>query len=287
MIPVRLPGGARYSFVEIQGVTAGWADQPFYNARLQMADVGPDKFLLFEHQGGDFVLRLRPRPSWAWVAGDVLLDSLDNTLLYLQDHGGALMMLVAGGLALLPVLFLLIRRRAALRSLALAALLGLGAAVLHTLYALVRLDAVTITSKAVAFGPLSPAGTFLLVTCAAILFVHARSRWGRAAALTLATLPALAPAALLLAFLAVADDILLGSRLGTGLYNCRLALQPLIALPVLGLPLAGGLAWLRGVAGGELPAAPGGARPITAARPGAASGATGPHEISACADAQN
>jgi hypothetical protein len=261
VIPVRLPGGARYSFVEIEGVAAGWQGAPFYNSRLQMVDVGPDKFLLFEHQGGDFILHLRARPSWSWVAGDVLLDSLDNTLLYLQDHGGALIMLVVGGLALLAVLFLLIRRRASLRSLALAALFGLGAAALHALYALARLDAVTITSKNVTFGALAPVSTFLLVTCAAFLYLNARSRGGRAVALAVATLPAWAPAVLLLVILAVADDLLVGSRLGTGLWNCRMALQPLIALPVLGLALAAGLAWLRRAAGGGPETAGDGTRP--------------------------
>ena len=278
VIPVRLPGGAHYSFVEVQGVTAGWQGDLFYNSRLQMVDVGPDKFLLFEHPGGDFVLRLRPRPSWAWVVGDLLLDSLDGTLLFLQDNDGSLIMLVAGGLALLPVLFLLARRgrrgKPALRSLALAALFGLGAAVLHALYALARLDEVTMTSKNVAFGALSPVSTFLLVTCAAFLFVQARSWWGRAVALAVGTLPALAPAVLLLAIVGVADDLLVGSRMGTGLWNTHMALQPLIALAVLGPPLAAGLTWLRRAAGGGLDAVTEGTRPAEEAWSGVESGDT-------------
>ncbi len=272
VIPVRLPGGARYSFVEVQGVTAGWQGDLFYNSRLQMVDVGPDKFLLFEHRGGDFVLRLRPRPSWAWVVGDVLLDSLDSTLLFLQDNGGSLIMLVAGGLALLPVLFLLIRRRRSgkptLRSLALAALFGLGAAVLHTLYGLARLGAVTMTSKNVAFGALSPASTFLLVTCAAFLFVQARSWWGRAVALAVGTLPALAPAVLLMAVVGIGDDLLMGSRFGTGLWNTRMALQPLIALAVLGPSLAAALTSLRRAVGGGPAAITEGTRPAEEAGSG-------------------
>ncbi len=262
VIPVRLPGGARYSFVEIEGVTASWQDEPFYNDRLQMVDIGLDKFLLFEHPGGDFVLHLRTRPSWAWVAGDVLLDSLDNTLLYLQDHGGALIMIVAGGLALLLVLFLVLRgsKRVGFRSLALAALLGLVAAVLHVLYALARLDAVTITAKNVAFGALSPASTFLLVTSGAFFYLRARSWWGRAVGLAVATLPALAPAVLLFPILAVADELLIGGRLGTGLWNTHMAWQPLISVPMLGLALAAGLVLLRPAAGGEAAASNGVAR---------------------------
>lgn len=268
VIPVRVAGGARYSFVEVEGVTAGWEGQPFYNARLQMADVGPDKFLLLEHQGGDFVLRLRPEPSWFWVAGDTLLDSLDNTLLFLQDHGGAVMFLAAAGLLLLLVLFFQARRSrdrgATLRRLGLAALPGLAAAALHAIYALARIDALTITSKNVGLSVLFPASTFVVVTCGAFLFLHARSWRGRAFALAVGTLPALAPAVLLFAVVSVLDELALGSRLGTGLWNNRMALQSLITLPVLALPLAAGLTLLLRWDGG----ARGRSAPVPPARPG-------------------
>ncbi len=279
VVPVRVAGGARYSFVEVEGVTAGWEGQLFYNARLQMADVGPDKFLLFEHQGGDFVLRLRPEPSWLWVVGDTLLDSLDNTLLFLQDHGGAMMFLAAAGLLLLLALFWQARRggdrAATLRRLGLAALPGLAAAALHAVYALARIDALTITSKNVGLSILFPASTFVVVTCGAFLFLHARSWRGRAFALAVGTLPALAPAVLLFAVMTVLDELVLGSRLGTGPWNNRMALQALITLPVLALPLAAGLAlllrWDRGARGRGAPVPP-------SRRPG---------EIPRRADAQN
>lgn len=254
VIPVRVAGGARYSFVEVEGVTAGWEGQSFYNARLQMADVGPDKFLLIEHRGGDLVLRLRPAPSWLWVVGDTVLDSLDHTLLYLQDHGGAPILLAAAGSLLLLALFFQARRSgdrgATLRRLGLAALPGVAAAALHAVYALARIDALTITSKSVEPSALFPASTLVVVTCAAFLFCHARSWRGRAFALAVGTLPALAPGVLLLAAVAVMDELVLGTRLGTGLWNNRLALQPLIALPVLTLPLAAGLGLLARWDGG-------------------------------------
>ena len=77
VLPVRIPGGAQYDFVEIPGVSAAWEHDPFYNARLQMVDIQDDKYLLFAHSGGGFTLYLRDSPPWYWVAGDVFADVLD------------------------------------------------------------------------------------------------------------------------------------------------------------------------------------------------------------------
>jgi hypothetical protein len=228
VIPVRVPGGARYAFVEVPGVGMAWRGEPFFNARLQAVDIGEDKLVLLEHQGGDFSLNLRVRPPWLRVAADIVLDALDGTLLFLQDNGGSVVMLMAGALAAVAAALMLLRHKASSRALLPAALTGLVLAVLHGLYALARLDRLSVTSKGVDFGLLSLAATFLLVTCGAFFYLHASSWRGRAVALGVATLSALAPAVLLLLLLGVADELLMGQRLGAGLWNCRLGLQPLI-----------------------------------------------------------
>ena len=229
VIPVRVPGGARYAFVEVPGVGIAWQGEPFYNAHLQMVDIGEDKFVLLDQEGGDFSLNLRLRPPWLRVAADVVLDALDGTLLFLQDNGGSVLMLGAGALAAVATVLLVVRRRASPRALLPAALVGLALAMLHGLYALVRLDQISTTSKGVDFSLLAPAATFLLATCGTFFYLHAQSWRGRAVALAIATLGALAPALLLLLFLGIADDLLMGQRLGAGLWNCRLGLQPLLA----------------------------------------------------------
>lgn len=206
-----------------------WQDEPFYNDRLQMVNIGDDKFVLLDHAGGDFSLNLRVRPPWLRVAADIVLDALDGTLLFLQDNGGSFIMLVAGALAAVVAALMLFRHKASPRVLLPAALTGLAFAVLHGLYALARLDRLSVTSKSVDFSLLAPAATFLLVTCGAFFFLHAGSWRGRAVALAVATLGALAPAVVLLLLFGVADDLLVGKRLGVGLWNCRPAFQPLIA----------------------------------------------------------
>ena len=230
VLPVRIPGGARFSFVEVSGAGAAWNRDPFYNSRLQMVDIGNDKLVLFDHQGGDFELRLRPLPPLYWVPADILLDALDSTLLFLQQGGGDLMFLLAGILALVPVAVLLLRKRAPARWLVPAGLTGLGFSVAHGLYALARLDRLTITSKTVVLHPLGLLATFLLVGCGAFLYLSARSWRGRTVALLTASLGALAPVIVGLAILPLVNALLIKPRLGVGLWNYAPGWQGLVVL---------------------------------------------------------
>jgi hypothetical protein len=227
ILPVRIPGGASYRFVEVPGVNAAWDRDPFYNARLQMVNIGQDKFILLEHEGGDFTLRLHSRPSWLWVAGDVLTDSLDTTYLFFAEHGTDLIMLVAG-IVLWLVVWLILRKRVSSRTLVPALLTGLGFVALHGLYALARLGQLTITSKIVGFRPLSLVGTFLLVSCGAFLFLNARSWGGRIVAVLASTLSAWLPAVMQLSLFFIANNLLPRSGFGVGLWNAALGTQPLI-----------------------------------------------------------
>ena len=227
IIPVRIPGGAKYRFVDIPGVSAAWDHDPFYNARLQMANIGDDKFILFEHRGGDFSLRLRSNPSWIWVIGDILADSLDTTYLLFYEHGSDIIMLVVA-ILLLPIVWLVLRKKASSRTLVPALLTGLGFAAIHGLYAWARLERLTITSKIVGFRPLSPVSTFLLVGCGALLFLNARSWRGRVVAVLVATLSALLPAVLQLSLYFVASGLAPRVKLGFALWNASLGTQPLI-----------------------------------------------------------
>ena len=51
-IPLRIAGGAAYGYVEVVGVTAASTRDPFYNSRLQMADIGADKYQLHRWPAG-------------------------------------------------------------------------------------------------------------------------------------------------------------------------------------------------------------------------------------------
>jgi hypothetical protein len=157
----------------------------------------------------------------------------------MQDSGGALLCAIAGILAIVPALLLLLRRKASRRELLLATGTGLACAALHVAYVLLRIDAQSITSKPVTFEPLAPVGTFLLVSSGAFHYRRARAWRGRAVALGIATLPALGPASGVFAVLGILNNLLMRPRLGAAIWNYHLGLQALVVF-VLAAGILGG-----------------------------------------------
>jgi len=223
-IPVRVPRGAAYEFVRIPGVASTARNSPFYNSRLQMVDIGRDKVVLFSHRGGDFTVQFRAGASWSWMLADLVTNSLDQTLIGFQGAGGDVVSLVAAGIALLVVLLVARRRRGEVRGVVRCVLVGAVFAALHGLYALVRVEHVTITSKHVTVSALAPVGTFVLVACGALLFLNARSPRGMVIGWLVATFSAWAPMVFVLVVLGLAN-VLLRWELGAALYNHSLALM--------------------------------------------------------------
>jgi hypothetical protein len=238
-IPVHIPGGARYAFVEVPGVTSAWKSDPFYNARLQMINIGEDKYVLFKHAGGDFTLILHQAPAWYWLVTDYFSDSLDHVLLYLGQTGGDLIGLFLGGLAWLTILSLLRWVERGRLKLMASALSGAVFAALHASYAYTRLGDVTITSKTVQFGPLSLVGTFLITGAGAFLFLSGRSWRPKALAVILGTMPVWAAICFSFAVISAVNIVVFRPELGTGAYNYALALVPIGALVVESLLLLG------------------------------------------------
>ena len=246
VIPIRVEDAARYQFVEVPGLAAAADRDPFYNSRLQMVNIREDKFILLESPGGDLTLSLRAQAPWNWYPSDVLLDSLDHTLIYAQQTGGDMISLVFALLPLIWVVRMLWKKRLGWPELRLALMIGLGAALLQGGYSLLRLDQVTITSKAVVVSPLSLAAAFLLCTSGVLIFLQARSMRGRLVALLVMTFSSWAPGLVTLLLIAALNTISYVPLLGTPVYNYSLGLITLgaflftLLLSVLALRFAGG-----------------------------------------------
>jgi hypothetical protein len=97
------------------------------------------------------------------------------------------------------------------------------------MYAVARSGEVTITSKPVQISYLGFAGTFLLVSLGAVLFIQARSQRVKLLSLGVAAIPALAPALFSLAVVVLFNMVYARPALGTGIYNYALAQMALIA----------------------------------------------------------
>jgi len=230
VLPVRVPGGAGYRFVSIPGVTAASDCDWFYNSRLQMTDIAGDKYILFEHGGGDFTVELYPRPPATWVF-DRWLDALDFTLIYNMQNGGDIIQIIAGALALVWISFLLRNRREA-HYWPLSLLTGLSFAVLHGAYVWLRMDHVTINSRPVAFSWIALPGTFLLATGGTLLYLNARRWLGRAIGAILPPLIPLLTSALIPALLFF-QGLKMRRLIGAPIWNYQLAWVNLLALIVL------------------------------------------------------
>ena len=229
VVPIQVEGGAAYHFVQAQGITKAAEKDLFYNSHLQMVNIQQDKFILLVHDGGDLTLYLHSNAPWYWIIGDLLLDSLDHTLIFGQQSSGDLLAL---GFSVVPILWVgrqLLKKRLSYPKILLAIAIGFGASVLQGAYVLARLDQITITSKTVVFSPLSILSVFLLSTCGAIIFFHARSWLGRVLGLLVATF--ISWSVLTFGLLMIAAINLLGfiPEYGTALYNYSLGLLPVSA----------------------------------------------------------
>ncbi|MBN2147379.1 MAG: hypothetical protein JW726_08320 [Anaerolineales bacterium] len=219
VIPIYIAGGAAYHFVEASGITAAAEQDPFYNSRLQMVNILDDKFILLVHTGGDLTLRLRLKTPWYWFIGDILLDSLDHTYVFSQQSGGDVF---AIGFAAIPLTWAgwqIIKKRISWQKLRVAMILGASVATIQTIYVLVRLDEVTITSKIVIISPLSILASLILTICGILIFFQARSGLGRVIAVGVMTFISWATAVGLWIALALINQFSLLSDFGTALYN--------------------------------------------------------------------
>ncbi len=232
VIPLRIAGGAAYHFVRVPGVTAAADGDPFYNSKLQMVNIRDEKYVLLDQPGGDLTIQLRVRPPWTWFPADILLDSLDHTFVFLQQTGGDVLISVLAFLLLLWTGWQALNRQLDGQTLRIALVIGAGAATVQAGYALLRLNRVTITSKAVVFSPLSVVATFVTSACGAVIYLRAHRRRGKGVALLILTFASWAPLDFTLLGVAAYNTFAFAPRYGTGLYNVRLGLLPAPSLLV-------------------------------------------------------
>jgi hypothetical protein len=227
LFPLRLKNGAQYRYLEIPGVTAAADEDVFYNSRLQMINQGPDKLVLVSHTGGELKISLRAEPPRFRRFTDPLLDSLDQTLVYLPGTGGTWITLLLAGLALYGVISRLRRPGRSRRVMLRCMLAGVAMALGQTLYVLYRIDLVTITSKPVGIGALEVVATALLASYGMILFLQAGSASGKAMGVMAAVIQGALAIAVSFGFILVMN-IFSARNAGAGIYNFHMTWLALI-----------------------------------------------------------
>jgi hypothetical protein len=192
-----------------------------------MADIREDKFIMLVHDGGELTLHLRSNAPWYWFIGDLLLDSLDHTLIFSQQSSGDFMALVFAVVPILWVGWQLHKKHLSWSKTRLAIAIGIGATLLQGVYVLARLDQVTITSKTVVLSPLSLLAVFILTTCGATIFFHTHSWIGRVLGLFVATFISWSVLAFGLLMIAAINTLGFIPAYGAALYNYSLGLLPI------------------------------------------------------------
>jgi len=243
VVPIRIADGAAYQFVEASGITSASEQDPFYNSRLQMVNIQNDKFILLVHQGGGLTLKMRKQPPWYWLLADILSDSLDDTFIFNQQTGGDIIAIVFVIIPLIWIGWQVFRKRLTWRRVGIATVVGIGSALLQGLYVLIRLDQVTITSKAVVFSPLSLVAAFILSFCGTLIHIQTRSIFGKIIALLVITFISWSPIVFGLVVMAIFNVLYFIPNLGAPLYNYSLGLLP-VASFVFTMILAGLVLWI-------------------------------------------
>jgi hypothetical protein len=246
VIPVRVPGGAAYRFVEIPGVGRAGSGDLFYSARMQMVDIGADKLLLFQHPGGDFTLRLYRRPPWYWPVFRTVSDALDHVTAIHHSQGSQGLGWIASGMLFAVLAWIYMRNRPRLaRSLPVAIAAGTLLTALRGGYALARRAYLTTLyaqwlrtmDEAFEISPSFLVHTFVMAAGGAWLYLVARSRWARRASLLAILFPSWVMAAFWLGSVALIN-VLACQRYGLPLYGYGGGVMPLIACAVEGAPIA-------------------------------------------------
>lgn len=231
VVPVFIRGGAKFSFVRIEGVGATATESPFYNSRIQTISVGADRLVLFLHQGGDFIVDLQRRSSIIWRFGNVVSSALDYSLILVGQGTEAVYLLVWGGGV---AVYAMRRSRRRQRKIWLSAVVvGTLFALLLALYTSTRCAEMTISSKEVEFSVLPLPGCFLVVFGACLMYLSAERKRRRVIAFCVACTP-LFLAMLLTWLLLNVMQLRAESHLGVKLWNSKPVLLHLITLLVTG-----------------------------------------------------
>lgn len=249
VIPVRIADGADWPFVQVQGSGDIVDGERGYNKRLQTANLNGDKYLLYNHAGGDFTVTLRRSIPLSWRILNPLRNAFDEGYINskINDIGSYILVFA------LVVCPLLLWRRLRKPGFVQAALLAIVPALLITLwragYGWLRAGETVISDKQMYFEPIWYVSGFLLSWAGAVLLLMPGNRRARLLGVLLGVMMPLFPGAFwagmfgLLNLLAMLSKGTGGSiyHLGNALFELAAAAAELPVFVAL-IALAG---WLR------------------------------------------
>ncbi len=233
LIPVRITGGGEFHYVNVNGVADTADGDPFFNSRLQAASRNGDKYILFNHQGGDFTIDLRKDPPLFWWPSRLLTASWDDVALFTPLNGGNWIVVVSGLITTVSMFFRGYGRGRISQGLRLKPAILCAIAITLTLgvYQVLRLPVTSVNTKAMYFDPLWLAGVFLLSFSGCGFYCLSERPFAKVLALCIGIFPALLPAVFALLIVG-GTNLLITQKIGAPVYNYQTGLQPLIAAAI-------------------------------------------------------
>lgn len=228
-VPLRIPQGARYHYLKVPGIGAITENTLNYNARLDMADIAGDKYILIDQPGGSLTIELRETPP---VMSRVLhpwLDSLDLAQLsFFDDSAMLIISLIIAAITLGLTAFRLHRRPHAKDLITPSLAVALVLASLSACYAFCRIDFVTASPKNVMVHPSALLTQFVLVFCGLILFKTSTTPLCKALSISIPIMHLLMAAIFAWAMMFV-YNYMVASKIGAGIFNYHLPCLALLA----------------------------------------------------------
>lgn len=217
VIPIKVAGGAAYPFTRINTAARSERDL-FSNTVLQSMDIDGDKFILYDHSGGELRIDLYRRAPWHWMITDPLLDSLDFLFLVLPNYGASAAYGLVSALAGWISLFRLIKQKDTRRLLYQAGSAALILTLLYGVYGVLRLRLVSVTAKSAEVGFAAYAAVFLVNAAAVYLYQSSSTRRGLIFSSLLPALPGITGALINLGMLGFINILALQKQ-GIPVYN--------------------------------------------------------------------
>lgn len=179
ILPLKIDGGASYSFISIRNLSSISENDLFYNSKIQSINIQSDKYILFIPNGAGFEIELSKKSSFLWNFYDSIRDSFEYswiTIGVVQSY----ISLVFLGVFLLIFLIYKIKKKIPLKTYLPAMIAGFIFAALQLVFIIFQADKVTASSYIKIYTAIKLAlgfiGTFSTISGGLILMIAARKK---------------------------------------------------------------------------------------------------------------
>jgi hypothetical protein len=179
ILPLKIDGGASYSYIKIKELSSVSENDLFYNSKIQSVNIQSDKYLLFIPDCSEFEIELSEKSPFLWNFFDSIKDSFEYSWITIGVVEGYIS-LVFLGIFLLIFLIYKLKKKISLKTYLPPIIAGFILAVLQLIFIIFQADKVTASSYIKIYPAFKLAlgfmGTFSTVSGGLILMLASRKK---------------------------------------------------------------------------------------------------------------